>query len=618
MPVIRSHTICKALIDAPGSVLLDDWDIAGGGGWTHVFTSPREIITAESAAELQSVFDKIGRLQSEGMYLAGYIAYDAGLALDKPLTSRHKPDIPLVWLGVYESVQLVEREDADLGDGDEVELISSERLNVTESEYLHNIARVKEYIGAGDVYQVNYTCKLLFDNAGTASGLFARLRAAHPVCHSAFINAGEFQVISLSPELFLRNTSGVIRTRPMKGTIKRGLSYTDDLEHARALKMDEKGRAENVMIVDLMRNDLGRISRSGSVRVPKLFEIERYRSLLQMTSEVEGTLRDGVGPAEVFASTFPPGSVTGAPKLRAVEIIDELESSPRGIYCGSIGMFEPDGNFLLNVAIRTIVQRGRQCEMGIGSGIVADSNPRSEFAETLLKSSFLKLQPQDFSLLETLAYDKEDGFAFIEEHLARMRRSARYFGRRFDGDIVRAHLQDTADEIMRCSGDERFRVRVLADDCGEVSVQWTPINNAPERPVRLLLSSRQIDPENVFLYHKTTNRREYNEDLRCAREAGFYDVLYTNTRGELAECATTNIMLQIDGCWYTPPVCSGLLPGILRQASLCSGQMTERVLSPDDFTRASRIAVCNSVRGEIEVGSVEDGSGILWRSGCSD
>lgn len=373
-----------------GSVLFDDIDVELGQGRTFLFGSPERVIEARSSDEVGGALREIDEEQGRGRYVAGYISYDAAAVLDAGFVSRHGTGVPLVWLGVYDGAREIDYRDAAIDDWDGGSTVGEVRLNVPEDEYLGSVERVKGYISSGDVYQVNYADKLLFENMGTPASLFARLRGSHPVCHSAFIDMDDMQVLSISPELFLRRTGRIIKSRPMKGTMPRGRTPDEDEKNADFLRRDEKSRAENVMIVDVMRNDLGRVCEYGAVSVPELFRVERYRSVLQMTSEVTGVLKDDVTSSDILKATLPPASVTGAPKIRAVEIIDELERESRGIYCGCIGLFAPDGDFVLSVAIRTIVQRGSRCEMGVGGGIVADSTAEGELREAMLKGEFVR------------------------------------------------------------------------------------------------------------------------------------------------------------------------------------------------------------------------------------
>ncbi len=616
------------ILNNAGTVIIDDRDPEHASQRTLAFRDPYEVLAARRSDDVEKALRRMDDLLESGKHLAGYLSYDAGLVLDKPIASRHRAGVPLIWMGVYDGYEVVDLADLEPGSSDGV---SGPRLNVKDEEYLRSVERIREYIAAGDVYQVNYTVKLLFEHHEPAWKLFSRLRKAHPVGYSAFVNMGETQVVSVSPELFLRREGDRVLTRPMKGTAKRGRWYEEDVEIARRLASDEKNRAENIMIVDLMRNDIGRVCEMGSVMVPRKFHVERYGSLFQMTSDVQGRLRKGTKASDLIKAVFPPGSITGAPKIRAMEIIDELEHESRGVYCGSIGYFAPGGDCLLNVAIRTVVQRGNNCAMGVGSGIVWDSEPENELAETLLKGRFLSSEPLDFKLLETLLYRPGQGYSFLNEHLIRMRQSAEYFGRCFVEAELMAALDRAASEIQSrtgrhtpspCEREGRgeggdYRVRLLLAADGSCRAEWADAGAPVDKPVRLLLVSRTTDPDDVFLYHKTTNREAYDREWREAREKGFFDALHLNKRGEITEGSITNVLVEIDGKWYTPPLESGLLPGVWRthmlKPNVQSGKwkaesealpIEERVVTLDDLRRATRVVVGNSVRGTIEVASV--------------
>lgn len=614
-----------AVLDDPGTVLIDDRDAEAGTGHSYLFLEPEDVLVAQLPTDVPSLLQRLDECLSEGLFAAGYLAYDAGLLLAGVGASRHVPSVPAAWFGLYASCQRLDAESLDLGELGAPEDVSEAYLNISEEEYLDRVARIREYIAGGDIYQANYTCKLLFEHRRPARLLFARLRAAHPVGHSAFINTGSIQVASLSPELFLRRTGNRVLTRPMKGTMRRGRWLEEDAQIARLLANDPKNRAENLMIVDLMRNDLGRVSVVGGVSVPRLFHVERYNTVFQMTSDVEGVLRPDIRASDLLLATFPPGSVTGAPKIRAMQIIDETEHEARGVYCGCIGVFWPGGDCLLNVAIRTIVQHGHHCEMGIGGGIVADSDPQAELAEAYLKGHFLRSVPQHFDLLETLLYQPGQGYVFLEEHLTRMRRSAEYFGWPFPETEIRQALAHAAMQHETAGNAPPARVRLLLSRDGSCRVEWAELGLPPHEPVALLLAARRTDPADVFLYHKTTRRQAYDDDLRAARQRGYFDVLYLNTRGELTEGAITNVLVEIDDRWYTPPVECGLLPGIWRQSLLDAGKVTEAALTVDDLRRASRVVVGNSVRGGIEVGLIrrdnKDGKSLaepIFRRAASD
>ncbi|NQU42924.1 aminodeoxychorismate synthase component I [bacterium] len=604
------------LLNQPGAVLIED----GEPRRAFLFTDPVEILQTRDRSEILPLLDRMEERLRSGFHLAGYLGYDAGLVLDKVIASRHRTDVPLVWLGVYRDCRELAPSEILIEPESDPADLTEPKLNVSDEEYCLAVERVREYIAAGDVYQVNYTCKLRFENRGSATGLFARLRGGHPVPHSAFVNTGGFQVISISPELFLRREGLRLLTRPMKGTARRGRWIEEDEGIARWLENDVKNRAENVMIVDLMRNDVGRVAEIGGVSVPRLFHVERYGTLFQMTSDVAATLREGTGLSEILRATFSPGSVTGAPKIRALEIIDEMEKESRGVYCGSIGRFQPGGDFVLNVAIRTIVQRGTACEMGVGSGIVHDSQPREELAETRLKGHFVQSTRAGFEMLETLLWKRGQRFVFVEEHLERMRNSARYFGWRFPEQELRAGLDKAGREIGNVSpGCLEARVRLLLCENGTCRTEWSDLTGRarPAGSVRLCLAARRTDANDRFLYHKTTNRHAYDADFHEAQGRGFFDLLYLNTRGEITEGAITNVRVELDGQWLTPPLGSGLLPGIWRAKYLAGGGTAEGVLTLDDLGRASRVQVGNSVRGTVDVNRVEQEGETLFEAGRS-
>lgn len=602
------YTFDPQILDQPGTVLVDDRDIEQHCGLTYIFTEPEGVLTAYSQNEIPALLKQIDMKLNAGKLAAGYISYDAGLMLDKAIDSEHKPSLPLAWFGIYNSYTTFNSETIVLGEEDAPDDISDIHLNVSEEEYLDCVQRIKDYIASGDVYQVNYTIKHQFTHCKPARCLFARLRRAHPVCHSAFINTGQMQVISLSPELFLRTTRRSVLTRPMKGTVKRGRWPREDAQKKLFLESDIKNRAENVMIVDLMRNDLGRVCKTGSIEVPRLFHVEQYNSLHQMTSDVRGDLLADIKFSDLIYATFPPGSVTGAPKIRAMEIIDETERESRGIYCGCIGFIKPGGDCLLNVAIRTIIQQGDQCEMGIGSGIVADSQPSAEYKESLLKSKFIKSESVDFQLLETLLYTKGNGYYLAEEHLSRMLKSAAYFGWNIPEENLQKNIEEAAAGIEAdaiITPGESTRVRLLLSADGSCKTEWTKTDTLARGPVRLLLAPRRTDPADAFLFHKTTHRQAYDSDLQEARKLGYFDLIYLNTQGELTEGSITNIIMEIDGRWYTPPLACGLLPGIWRARLLEEEKVQEQVLTLDALRSANRVVVGNSVRGAVEVNTIE-------------
>ncbi|GMV36756.1 MAG: aminodeoxychorismate synthase, component I [Fimbriimonadales bacterium] len=619
MPALAPARIQDRLAE-PGAVLLDDRE----HGRTFLLHRPVGHITADTPAQVEEALAKLDAALADGLVASGFLSYEAGVALNRPNAIPHTHDLPLVWLGLYEGVEEADPAcfefDASAASGRGVE---NPRLCVGAREYCRAVERIKAYIEAGDVYQVNYTCKVRFKYEGPPADLFLRLRSAHPVGYSGFLNLGYAQVLSLSPELLLRREGRRVLTRPMKGTAKRGRWSEEDQLIADALARDEKNRAENLMILDLMRNDLGRVCEYGSVTVPAMFQVERYPTVLQMTSEVEGLLYEGVRVSDLLRAILPPGSVTGTPKLRACEIIGELEAEARGPYCGCIGIFRPNGDCLLNVAIRTVVKQGARCELGVGGAIVADSTAVSEREEAISKSRFLFSRRVEFDLLETLRYDRGRGYRWTEEHLARMAASAGYFDRRWDAERVIEALEGAASGVeadLSAIGAKAARVRLLVGADGEPRVEWAALVGGETRPVTLMLAEERTDPDDVFLYHKTTHRALYDLGLREAQQRGHFDALFLNARGEVTECSRANIVALLDGEWVTPPLACGLLPGLWREEWLRRGPAIERVITLPDLLRAERVVIGNSVRGAIPVASLELGQGrvVEWQRAAEE
>jgi len=478
--------------------------------------------------------------------------------------------------------------------------VNNIRNNVEKSIYIQDVESIREAIARGETYQVNYTFKHKFNYDGDAKSLFFSLCMKQSASYSAFIRCQNKDILSLSPELFFRRSSDYVSVKPMKGTIKRGINNTDDACKAEELLNSVKNRAENVMIVDLLRNDLGRISKIGSVRVSKLFEIEKYETLFQMTSTVQSELRDNVKWLEFFKSMFPCGSVTGAPKISTMKIIDKLEKEPRGVYTGSIGYIAPDNTSVFNVAIRTVVldRANKNGEMGIGSGIVYDSDAESEFDECLLKANFLTSKYIDFQLIETMLW--QDGeFYLLKLHLIRLKESVEYFN--FGCDEFQA-IQALEREAQSFNNDRKYRLRLLLHRDGKVTVSSSELDNNTTEPKRIIISNVKTDPNDRFLYHKTTNRKLYDDELQKARSKGYYDVIFLNNRNEVTEGAISNVFILKEGKFYTPPIHCGLLNGVFRRHLFDNDfLMEEKVLYERDILEAEKVYLANSVRGMIEV-----------------
>lgn len=479
--------------------------------------------------------------------------------------------------------------------------VAAIRANVSETQFVDAIERIRDYIAAGDTYQVNYTYRLHFDAFGSLFALYQRLRARQPVPYGALIGFDDGRaVLSLSPELFVRKGGSTLTARPMKGTAPAAADETENARRAAALAADPKNRAENLMIVDLLRNDIGRVAATGSVEVPKLFEVTRFSSVLQMTSTVQARLRDDVTLGEIFNALYPCGSITGAPKKRTMEIIAELEPEPRGIYTGAIGWFAPDGDFCLNVPIRTLTlqaeQNGiRKGVMGVGAGIVYDSEPHDEFAECQLKARFLTGLSNDFELFETMHATREAGPRHLERHLQRLAASARYFGFAWDEAAARAYLTLACQTLP--SG-QAHRLRLAMNSTGAFAVQTGALSPLQE-PVRVLLADEATDSSDLFLRHKSTIRERYDAAWKAADAQGAFDKLFFNEHGELTEGGRSNVFILKDGLWITPPLSSGMLPGVMRAVIIDAWGAQERIVTRDMLFAAEEVVVCNSLRGAM-------------------
>ncbi|MFH0810290.1 MAG: aminodeoxychorismate synthase component I [Pseudomonadota bacterium] len=596
----------------PGAVLLESQRPDRENKRSYLLRRPCQVLACHHAREVEGCLRDAQQVLSRGMALAGFLTYEAGLALQPEAGLAPKPleGFPLVWLAAYERVEACEQP-LDLPPGKESAGHHPERdpknFDVSDAGYERLVRRAQAYIAAGDNYQTNLTCRLRSQSDEEPLAAYLRLRRAHPVPYGAYLNCGDFQVVSQSPELFLRRRGTVMLSRPMKGTSRRGLGNDQDEALARGLRGEIKCRAENVMIADLMRSDLGRLAQYGSVGVTGLFRVERYATVLQMTSGVRCRLSPGLSLLDILRATFPPGSVTGAPKLRTMQIIHELELSARGVYTGAIGLFLPGGDMVLSVAIRTAVNRGGRWHIGVGSGIVADSDPRAECEETKLKSRFFfTSSPGDFKLLETLPWRAPNGFGDLGAHLRRLKRSARFFGYPF---AEKSALNVLRAAINSGSAAPEMRVRLLlaAQGCFEAGAE--PLLPLPATR-RVLLSGQAVYSHDLWRYHKTTRREQLDAALAGARRQGFLEVLFLNEEGFLTEGSFTNLMLRRGGEWKTPALSCGLLPGIWRAEFMRRHRAREARLSPADLARAEAVVIGNSLRGSIEIVSITDAEGL--------
>ena len=581
----------------PGTILLDDARPQGAAS-SLLFSAPREVLVAHTAEEAQAALTRLETARREGLWSAGYFAYELGYLFEERL--HHllptRSSSPLLWLGLYDGPAKVDPFAwlAEIGGGGiaRVDDIVPER---SFADYRPAYDRVKEHIAAGDTYQINLTFKARFGYEGDAVALYGQLRRRQPVAFGAFIDCGDHQVLSFSPELFIQNRKGQLSTRPMKGTMARGRTLAEDEAKRRALAADIKNRAENLMIVDLLRNDLARVAEMGSVKVTDLFSVETYRSLHQLTSGITAQLREELSFSDTLAALFPCGSITGAPKISAMEIIAANETGPRGVYTGAIGYVAPDGDFCLSVAIRTLVLDGKgRGEIGIGGGVVADSQAEAEYEEALLKLKFLALTEPP-ALIETILWQPVGGFALLDRHLARLTESASYFGIPLADNAARTALEAAASGYQ-----SDMRVRLLLDTDGSLSITATalPLPAATPSSFCFVLAEERVNSTNPLLFHKTTARAFLDEPRKAAAEKlGVDEVVFLNERGELTEGSITSLFLERQGMLLTPALDCGLLPGTLRAELLAQGKAREVVLTPEDLKTADAIFLGNSVRG---------------------
>jgi para-aminobenzoate synthetase / 4-amino-4-deoxychorismate lyase len=596
------HTL---IAERAGSVLLETSRFDRSNSHSFVFLDPIGIITTNELDEIPLAFSRIEEALSHGHYVAGYLSYECGHHFEPRVWGTAASDeLPLMWFGIYEDPLVFDHAQGDFKDGAVAPPAKTEakqaapqvsnplNLDIGQEDYSAAIRKIKEHIAAGETYQVNFTNAVSFDTQAQPSGLFESLLHHQSIAYGAWVNIAGQHILSFSPELFFRTEGREIVTRPMKGTMQRGLDLAEDEQAAEKLLRDEKNRSEHVMIVDLIRNDLGRICETGSVRVEDLFSVERYETLLQMTSTISGTLRKEVRYYDIFKSMFPSGSVTGAPKIRTMQIIDELERRPRGIYTGSIGFLSPHGSSAFNVAIRTVVLQGAHARMGVGGGIVADSDPAEEYKECLLKAAFLSRAPQDFQLFETLLWDKN--FDLLSFHMDRMESSATYFNFAFNRPAALSRLDDLSNSFVP---GKRYRIRLLVDLGGNLVVESSEL--LEQRPMGYVkISPHHTLSTDVFLRHKTTMRKMYDREHAEARADGFDDVLFINEKNEVTEGAISNIFIQRTGKLFTPPLSCGVLPGVFRRHLLATNPATEeKVLRLSDVETADAVFLSNSIRG---------------------
>ena len=560
----------------------------------RTFSQPKAVLIARHPTEVRPLFDAVDAATRAGAYAAGFVSYDCAPAFDPAAQVRPGSPYPLACFGIFDAPR-PHLAEADAGAAPQAD---PWHLDTEESAYAATIGRIRDAIARGDTYQINYTVRAHSRLQGSGLRYYERLRLAQNADYAAWIDCGGFQILSLSPELFFSKTGSRVVTRPMKGTVRRGRHPEEDAALAAWLSQSRKNRAENLMIVDLLRNDLSRIARPGSVEVPALFTIERYPTVLQMTSTVAATLRQGTSLHDLFAALFPCGSITGAPKLKSMELICGFETSPRGPYCGAVGWIRPGGDAQFNVAIRTLVldtDEGR-LTCGLGGGITWDSRSDEEYAEVLAKAGFLEFEPDSAELLETMLL-KEGAFWLEAHHLERLSRSARALGFPPPGDALHALLARFAAQYP----DASLRVRLRYNRSGTAHLEGFPLTPASGSPVFVALARTPVQSDDPRLRHKTTDRRRYDMQAQAALSPGDADVLLWNERGEATEFTRGNLVYELGGVRYTPPEGSGLLPGTFRQALLDAGDLVERPVTLAELSRADALWFINSVRGWMPV-----------------
>jgi para-aminobenzoate synthetase / 4-amino-4-deoxychorismate lyase len=557
--------------------------LKSGRDWLH-YADPHQILSTKDIHQVRQVLQQVEALVEEhGWHAAGFVSYEAAPAFDDALQVVKFTDFPLLWFGLYSEPHKVEIPSLT-GDLE----LQTWQPSIGREGYNTSIEKIKEYIALGRTYQVNYTLRLQTKLSADAWTFFLNL-AKDQNKYAAFLNMEEYAVCSASPELFFKLDGERIYSQPMKGTAKRGRTTAEDKQQAEWLHHSVKNRAENVMIVDMIRNDIGRIAEVGSVQVPELFKVEKYPTLFQMTSTVQA--KTGASITEIFSALFPCASITGAPKVSTMKIISELETTPRKIYTGSIGLISPGRRAQFNVAIRTVLidKRSTFAEYGVGGGIVWDSTNTGEYDEALLKSQVLTSTQEDFSLLETLLWTPGEGYFLRERHIARMGDTAEYFDFPFS-DRELSTLLNEAEKGFKSPQ----RLRILLDRFGRLSLQTADFTEN-KKPLKVKLAETPIDSSDPFLFHKTTNRGMYPS------APGFDDILLFNERGELTEFTIGNLVAEIKGKFLTPPVSCGLLAGTFRSHLLESGQISEGILHRDDLKNFEKIYLINSVRKWVQV-----------------
>ncbi|RLQ90120.1 aminodeoxychorismate synthase component I [Planomicrobium sp. Y74] len=557
------------------------------------FREPIRVLQSRDLSEISSIMEEIDKATEQGFYAAGFVSYEAAPAFQLEMETREIGSLPLIWFGIYKNPDIREEEVAAAS---EPYSVDDWKLYGSPTHYQNGIASIKNAIAEGHTYQVNYTERLHADFSGSDFAFYRQLARNQQAGYGAYLNIGDHSILSASPELFFKVENGKLTTKPMKGTAPRGRTLEEDETHIAELLASEKERAENLMIVDLLRNDMSRLATRGSVKVEKLFEVETYPTVHQMTSTITAELNPDLTIMDWFKALFPCGSITGAPKISTMQTIAELESAPREVYCGAIGYITPAKDAVFSVPIRTVVvdKETSRARYGVGGGVTWDSTSEGEFKELQTKAEVLTARRPEFELLESLKLENGT-YPLQSYHMKRLLDSAAYFNFPVDEKAVAASLAELAKEFSQGT----FKVRFLLSRTGEFNLE-AQSTAAITEPVNCTLSKSAIDSGNPFLYHKTTYRQVY-EKAAETMPAEAFSVLLWNERQELTEFAIGNLAVEKAGEFFTPPASCGLLPGTFRQQLLDTGVLKEKIIRKDELGEYDAIWFINSVRGWLRV-----------------
>lgn len=556
-------------------------------GLRHLFTKPIKELKTRDLDQVEALLKEVETYQEAGFYAVGYVSYEAAPAFEKKLAVHPAPLMGeyLLYFTIHEEVETLPFPE----DYEAVELPANWKEEVEAPAYQEAIETIHHHIRQGDTYQVNYTVQLSQELEADPLAIYNRLVVEQKAQYNAFIQHDDVSILSISPELFFEQDDLLLTTRPMKGTTRRGLTNQEDLQEAAWLEADPKNRAENMMIVDLLRNDMNRISEIGSEQVTRLCQIEQYSTVWQMTSTIESRLRAEIDLVQTFRALFPCGSITGAPKISTMEIIQKTEKAPRGVYCGTIGILLPRGKRIFNVAIRTLQMQGNQAIYGVGGGITWDSKWESEYQETKQKSAVLYRQEPRFELLTTGRIHKGE-LTFLEQHLTRLREASRYFAYPYDEPKLLKELQE---ELARLESNLDYRCRIALHKNGTFHLVITELTDLPASYLQAQLTEQKLDLATPFTYFKTSQRDHLSQSN--------HEQIFHLPDGTLLETTIGNLVLEIEGQLYTPPAHLPLLDGIYRRHLLETQQVEEKLLTLNDLTDADRIYACNALRGLYEL-----------------